>query len=622
MSKDIVWDDDVIWDDAKDEPGVLAQLVGGAKHSWDKAALALESAVPGGKRLSKALSQPDLAKMVDEGRKFVADTGPASSLGEFAGEMALTAFPAARAAGAISSVPRIGKALADPGFLRAVARYGLEGAAGGATANAMTGNDVGEGAAAGALFGPVIGGVGRAASGVAGMVQDLTGGAIGRATKDVHNIFDGKVDEAISALKALRGHVPGEMPTAGAAASARLPELKALEEAARTRPNASGLLQRDAQNEAARLKVLQDIQEPGIRGDTIDGKIPMSRAEQFRADVTRPIYDKASADRVELTPEIRELLLGREAQPAIGRGERSFGQAQTNARVAGNSVPVGELPGATRRNPTRVVRNPETGEEVAVVNNSPFMPDYGSRSVGELQRIKGQLDKEISSLASSQDGASRLKASQLMEARNQLESELRNQSGTYSLAQTIFKNLSAPQNQADVAGVLANALRNPSGAERPAAFLGAMENAPRTLKRADASPRFERLDQIMSPEQMSGIRGVQRSLQREAEYNNLKAPSGVLPETLSVGQQIENTTPQMLHAWLTALRSGGRMLARQSDKSVQAIVDKAMQNPSDLVKILEDVPPQQRSAIINLLRETQGTGAVTGLLTSHATGEN
>lgn len=81
-----------------EEPGLARQFIGGAKHAWDRAARGLESLVPGGERLSRALLQPDLKQLVAQGDAFVSETGPASSLGRFAGDVSMVA-PVAAAAG-------------------------------------------------------------------------------------------------------------------------------------------------------------------------------------------------------------------------------------------------------------------------------------------------------------------------------------------------------------------------------------------------------------------------------------------------------------------------------------------------------------------------------------------
>lgn len=62
-----------------EDPGVVTQLLGGAKHAWDSAALGMQNA-------AGALGLPtgeSLSPLVQQGKAFVEETGPASSVGEF-----------------------------------------------------------------------------------------------------------------------------------------------------------------------------------------------------------------------------------------------------------------------------------------------------------------------------------------------------------------------------------------------------------------------------------------------------------------------------------------------------------------------------------------------------------
>jgi hypothetical protein len=67
-------------------------------------------------------------------------------------------------------------------------------------------------------------------------------------------------------------------------------------------------------------------------------------------------------------------------------------------------------------------------------------------------------------------------------------------------------------------GKLVPALGEETGKLRAAAFAGAVENAPATIKKAvTGAPRYDSLAQIMTPEQMAVIDGVKADLSRIAE---------------------------------------------------------------------------------------------------------
>jgi hypothetical protein len=80
------------------EPGLVEQGLGGLKHSWDRAALGL-------KGLVTDLTPEDKA-LLEQGESFVNQTGPASTVGQVAGDIGITA-PAFAFGGAATQLPRV-----------------------------------------------------------------------------------------------------------------------------------------------------------------------------------------------------------------------------------------------------------------------------------------------------------------------------------------------------------------------------------------------------------------------------------------------------------------------------------------------------------------------------------
>jgi hypothetical protein len=161
--------------------------------------------------------------------------------------------------------------------------------------------------------------------------------------------------------------------------------------------------------------------------------------------------------------------------------------------------------------------------------------------------------------------------------------------------------MSQPQNQADVAQVLANALRTPGGAEREASFLQAVRNAPGTVKKSGV-PRFETMEQVFSPTQMREVGDITRSLRREAEYSGLKANRGMVPEFMSPLEQMERQIPTVFSQGVTALRSALRNVGGRSDANVQRIIDEAMLDPRRMADLIDSVPPEARNQAMNSMR--------------------
>lgn len=442
--------------------------------------------------------------------------------------------------------------------------------------------------------------------------QQLARGAQGQAIDYLRKVFPDNWQEVVSRLKDLRGFLPGEQPTAGmAAVSGDTPivALKALQEGAESRiPQPFAEIQQ--MNQSARVAPLEEMAHVGRR---YPGEA-MSEAEALRAQVTDPLYRIAGENRIPLDERVAAILRGEEAAQALRKGETSFQQAQMNAVGGGATPPIGKIRGA-KTDTTPVVSEYRSPWELPPIGEtSTFMPDLGSRSVNELQRVKNSLTKQIDALSSATDSEGKLKLAQLIEARTQLNEAMR-QSGNYALASDIFKNYSAPQNRAQVSEVLLNALRAPTGNERISAFLSAMKNAPQTVKKA-GGPRFKDFEQVYTPDQMQKvIRPLERSISREAEYAALQAPQSSLPKLEGALSGLEHITPPIFMPIVTAARTLAKRLGADTDEAAQLVIDRAMTDPRELAKLIEATPPTQRSAVMNGIRKlaaSRQTGAVVG----------
>jgi len=477
------------------------------------------------------------------------------------------------------------------------------GAAGGAVGT-LSGEPI-QGAVAGAAFGGALRPLEVLGSKTFDMAMALKAGAEGQVVNYLNQVFPNNKGAVIEALNGLRGIVSGEVPTAGMAAVSSgkpITGLKALEEGARSRQPQS-FAERDIANEAARANPLEELAYRGRQYFNPEtGRMGQSEAEALRSQVTSPLYRAAGETRIPLTERISAILQGAEVTPAVSKGAASFQQAQTNARVAGRAIPEGEIRG-TPTDTTPVVSGftpewalPPIGE------TSTFMPNFGSRSINELQRVKNELSKQIDALSGATDAAGKLKLSQLLESKKQLDDTMR-QSGEYALASDVFRDFSAPQNQAVVSDVLLGALRSPSGAERQAAFLKAVKEAPGTIKKA-GGPRFSDLRQVYDQDQMRNlIQPLEKSIQREADYARLSAPQSSLPRMQGVFDSMEGVTPPVFNMVVTSLRKAASLGGKVMDTKAQSVLDAAMLNPNDLSKLLQAVPPTERNATMNYLFE-------------------
>lgn len=533
---------------------------------------------------------------------------PETGTEKFGNELATTLLPGVGGynAGAklVSKLPSAVKAMKGASFIEPT----VGGAAAGALTSTSKNEDPVTGAAVGALMGPagkVIGDVGGWAINKGRRAFENEGI---QAARRVQELAGPDAAAQAATLRALRGEVQGELPTSGLAATvdSKMTYQKELQEQARRRLSGA-YTERDKVNAAARLAPLERIAVPGREGVAMrGGQIPESRHEAFRSGVTKPLYNAAEADRVIMTPELEALVAGAEARPAVVRGGRAFRQEQTNAEVAGQRIPQGPVVG-TPGTPAM----PEVRDSFGMVTR-PAVPEVpavpGSRSIQDLQQVKNEMTARVKSLSRTDpDEANRLNV-----ARRQLNQAMEEASPTFGQANTRFRELSIPQNQADIAQVLVEKLRNSKGGEQHGAFLEAIRNAPQTLKKADQQSRVGQIGQVMSKAQMDKIEAVTRSLRREAEYAGIGRTE--LPGTKSGAQIVEERIPGLIDRTMSWTKKGLRQIGIKGDVEINKIIDEATLHPDRMAQLLERATPSDRIKILSAIREANPKGASIGLV--------
>lgn len=469
---------------------------------------------------------------------------------------------------------------------------GTGAAIGGLSEEGSAASGAGVGAAISAALGPA-GYVGKKLWGIG---RNLASGTQGQVSNYLAEIFGGSPERAKVAerLLALKSGVTGERPTSGMASvigGEPIPALKAMEEGARNRPGMSAeFAVRDAANEAARARPFDVIAAIGRRKPAEQGMpINPSKIESVRKGITSPLYNEAGKDIIPVDSQLLATLGGAEVQPAARRAGTSLDQAIANAVSAGKTPP----PGYTQ---PKVTPAPE-GTPYWAQNPAPKPTvEPATISINALQRVRTEIDKDISALSGTTDSAGATKLAQLKVARSQVDGWMRNKSPKYAEAQDTFKDLSVPQNQADVAEVLLKALQSPSGVERAAAFGTAFRNAPQTITKAGV-PRFEELGQVFSPTQMKWANAVKESVGNEGKYAALKSPQSILPEVKNSIDSIREASPNWLNVAMTTFhkvmaKAGGRL-----DSQSQSIIDGLMLEPSKLAVFLNKATPSERDMI-------------------------
>ncbi len=505
------------------------------------------------------------------------DTG-AGMVGNIAGEIGMTAIPGTAAFKAATNATRLSNAVK---LAPRITKNMVGGAAAGATSEAMMNRDPVTGATYGAALGPVFMGMGKAGNELLKEVQRIRGGATGRAVEDMRKVFGPRTQAAISALRNTRPIVPGEQVTAGQAATSALPELSVLEAGARSRPQAHLFEQADEATAKARTAVLDDIETPaGVRGtDPATGRSLPSGFESARAQTTGPYYDSAMPNLVSIPRDLQAAFQGSgTVGSVVNNANRDFIEAVRLARAEGRPPPPG-------------------GRAM------PGQP-YNQMSVDQLQRVLRELD----SIPFAQRDYN------VTNARRQISQLMRRESPDYATGTDLFREMSMPQNRADVAAVLRKTMNSPSNElnQRAGLFSEALRNAPTTIKKTGISQPFQKIEEVFAPtmmeptvgpQQLQNIRNLEQSLQRESRVAGLPKEKGIVPKYMSAFDLAAQNTPNFMTRVFTAAKSIAKTAGKRTDEEVQKVIDRAMADPQAMANLLEQLPPTERNAFLNAMRQ-------------------
>lgn len=137
---------------------------------------------------------------------------------------------------------------------------------------------------------------------------------------------------------------------------------------------------------------------------------------------------------------------------------------------------------------------------------------------------------------------------------------------------------------------LSTRLNTPLNVESAGNFANAVANAAQTVKRAGTDiPRYERLEQVMTPTEMSTINSVLSDLKRKARAEELAKGAGAAPEVSEKAK-----LPQFLSATVTVFNNMLDALQRGNKAEFNKKVSELMLDPPKLAQFMTTQIPQGR----------------------------
>jgi hypothetical protein len=345
---------------------------------------------------------------------------------------------------------------------------------------------------------------------------------------------EGQGQDIVNALRNYDDMVAGVRPTAGTVVAGQMPATK------------YAALQRDLSEQLSTPYYERNQANVAARGEALgtiaQDEAALRAAEAARTKVSKPLYEAADAGVAEVSKVASTL-------------------DDLIAKNPGNRQLVREL---------KQIRN-----------------DLVDSTTGELRTDAKQITSVIDGIKmrlAKED--SKFIKGELRDVREMLVDSVPG----YRAAQEEFAKASKPVNIMQVGQYLEGKLKpaiETSVGERAGVFSGAIKEAPTTIKRSTGQSRFDKLDQILEPEQVKIVEDIRKDLAREAEFakqateggksgRTFPAPPASLPNFMSRVTAVANVILTRLQGKINqklAIEMATEML---DPKAAAAAMEKAL----------------------------------------------
>jgi hypothetical protein len=387
------------------------------------------------------------------------------------------------------------------------------------------------------------------------------------------------------------------------------------------------------------LTAAQAVQEAGITAPVLQAMGARGAQERAGPAAERMLREEAGRMNAlqKVTPDLEQAIAARDqsANALYGQArnaDRMRQQLVAEEVAAGNTLrgatgykaPNATTPAldALRQNPV-IAAAAKEAKVLAASSGNPVADPMAS--LEGLHMMKVAIDNQFKNRTAStalqnySDAALNNTKAQLLAA---IEGTA-NQPGIsplYGAARQTYASMSPPVNQAQVLNQMAAVLQKPGGGERVTPFLNVLgrgEDA--LLKRANQSPRFGGLEDVLTPQQMQTTTEIARQMTRDAEMERL---AGMGSRQLSKILKEEPTSlPPTGKVAIVFNRVANTLKGKVSDKTMDALA-KGVESGADASALLATLPAVDRNAVLKAMTDAKlwASKAGIGLSTGAASG--
>lgn len=225
-------------------------------------------------------------------------------------------------------------------------------------------------------------------------------------------------------------------------------------------------------------------------------------------------------------------------------------------------------------------------------------PRTGVIDSNDLYTVRKEIGNDIKKFAAeAQNWDSKLTAGLEKNLKSYMDNaiEKAGNSGDWERYLKTFQEQSTKINQMQIAQALEKQLATPLGnAERVAAFAAAMENAPNLIKRSTGQARFQSLEEVLTPKQLTDFNNVLKDVSREAKGDTLASLS-------TAGRQEIAELPNLLNRYAVITNTVLKLLKKDVRDDINRIAADMSLNPPLLAAFIEGVPASKAQLVVKAL---------------------
>ena len=385
-------------------------------------------------------------------------------------------------------------------------------------------------------------GLALGAKGAGNVVDAITGQrASARAGNIVRNALteEGRAPQNLAAAQNALANAPPNMTVRQALADVTSPQVQYLGQTVESKTAPGRALSVQQAQEAERMARLQGV-TPNLQS-----------AEAMRGNVSGPLYTAA-----------------------------------TQPTTAVNVLPL------TQQIDGLLAANPGNAKLVAALNQVKT----GLEASTNAQQVSSVLDN-LKDLIANKDNKFIVK--NLTNVKSTIEQALPG----YQQAQKVFAAASPPVNQAKVLGAMQQVLTQPLGVgERAGPFMTALGRGETALlKKSTGAARYDDLSQVLSPQQMNVVKGVESELNRNAEVVRQTQAGADAMKIILEANQSKFRLPSFLDVKVTVTNQMLDILKDKMSANVLKELEKGFASAEDFQTLMKKVPASQRLDVLRAL---------------------